>query len=265
MLRIVLFKSLLLFTLPLFASFEQGKELFTQKCASCHKEYISFKKLKENFFERKNQLLNLTVPTQNMLAWAIMDSSKKIGDPQDEEMRQIEIEEYLKNYLEDPDMNNSICDESVRKYYTKKEPMKITDEEAELLALYFMGYKKDRLKNVSQPIEVLSKNYDEEKLIKEAADQGKHFIVYATSKSCHFCKKMEKNVLSLKEVQDAMNEEYMFIKVDVDTVVLPFKLKKHFKGMTPTFFVLTPEGKLLNTYPGSWKKSDFLEILKENL
>lgn len=81
---------------------------------------ISLLKLKENFFKRNNTLLNLTIPTENMLAWAIMSSNKKIGDPSDQEMRVIEIEEYLKNYLANPDINNSICDKHALKYYIKK-------------------------------------------------------------------------------------------------------------------------------------------------
>lgn len=252
-------------TVNLYADFKEGKKLFEEKCSSCHKEYISFKKLKENFFQRNNTLLNLTIPTENMLAWAMMDSSKKIGNPDDPDMRGIEIEEYLKEYLANPDISNSICDQTALKYYIKKEPMKISDEEATLLSEYFMGYKEDRLKRIPKATKVLSKNYDEKKLIEEAKKEGKHIIVYATSQTCYFCKKMEKEVLSLNDVQNIMNEDYLFIKVDVDFVSLPFNLKKHFKGMTPTFFVLTNDADILNIYPGAWVKTDFLEILKENL
>ncbi len=249
----------------LFADFKEGKKLFEQKCAQCHKGYISFKKLKENFYERNNTLLNLKTPTENMLAWAIIDSSRKIGDPNDEDMRAVEIEMYLKSYLANPDLNNSICDKSALKYYNKKEPIKITDEEAELLAQYFMGYKKDRLKNMPKPKKTLTKNIKEDRVLKEAQSEGKHIIVYATSKTCYFCKKMEKEVLSLDEIKKKMDEDYIFLKVDVDYESLPFNLKKHFKGMTPTFFVLTSAGELLNIYPGAWVKNDYLQILKENL
>ena len=249
----------------LYADFQEGKKLFEEKCAQCHKGYISFKKLKENFYERNNKLLNLETPTENMLAWAIMDSSRKIGDPNDNEMRAIEIEEYLKNYLANPDINNSICDQTALKYYKKKEPLKLSDEESELLAQYFMGYKKDKLKNMPKVNKVLAQNYNEKKILEEAQNLGKQIIVYATSKTCYFCKKMDKDVLGLEDVKDIMSEDYIFLKVDVDYVSLPFGLKKHFKGMTPTFFVLTSAGELLNTYPGAWVKADFLQILKENL
>lgn len=247
------------------ADYKEGKEIFDNKCASCHKGYISFTKLKENFFQRNNELLNLEIPTVNMLAWAMMESSRKIGDPRDPEMRVIEIEEYLKEYLENPDINNSICDAHVLKYYKKKEPMSISDEEAVNLAYFFMEYKKNRLKSTAEKIKVLDKKYNEKELLKEAQSQGKHFLVYATSQSCYFCKKMKREVLDLEEIQEKINDDYIFLEVDVDFVTLPFQLKKKFKGMTPTFFVLTQDGVLLNTYPGAWVKKDFIEILKENL
>lgn len=247
------------------ANFQEGKKVFEQRCASCHKEYISFKKLKENFYQRNNTLLNLTIPTENMLAWAIVDGNKKIGDPKDPEMRAIEIEEYLKEYLANPDINNSICDKKALKYYIKKEPMKISDEEAELLSQYFLGYKKERLKNIPKITKVLNDRYDDKQIIDKATSLGKHIIVYATSQSCYFCKKMQREVLSQIDVQEAINDDYIFLKVDVDFTKLPLNLKNKFKGMTPTFFILTPNAELLNVYPGAWIKEDFLEILKENL
>lgn len=249
----------------LYADFKEGKVLFQKKCSSCHKEYISFEKLKENFFERNNTLLQLKTPTENMLAWAIMKGSKRVGDPNDSEMRQIEIEEYLKSYLSNPDLNDSICDSHILKYYKKKEPMQISEEEAELLAQYFMGYTKNRLKNNPQPIKVLTKNYNEKEILQKAEKEGKQIIVFATSQTCYFCKKMKKEVLSLKDVQKKIDNDYIFLEVDVDFVSLPFGLKKYFKGMTPTFFILTTSGELINTYPGAWVKDDFLQILKENL
>ncbi len=249
----------------LLADFKEGKKLFTDKCASCHKEYISFDKLKINFFERKNKLLNLTIPTENMLAWAIMDSGNKIGDPNDPEMRVDEIAIYLQEYLENPDLTNSICDQSALKYYEQKKPMKISEEEAELLAYYFMGYKEDRLKNLPDEQKSVSDTTNEKEVLENAVKQGKQILVYTTSETCYYCKKMDKEVFSLKEIQNTMNKDYIFLKIDVDHEEIPFDLKKHFKGMTPTFFVLTSAGELISTYPGSWNKRDFLKILEENL
>lgn len=260
----LVFLTLLFLSINLSASYEEGKKIFENKCASCHGKYISIKNLKVNFFEKDNKLYNITVPTVNMLAYAIMDSSKKIGDPEDPEMRQMEIEEYLKGYLEDPDITQTICDDSLIKYYDKKKPIKISEEEAVSLAQFFMQYTDKRLEEFPEPIKILDNSFDEDKLIAQAKKENKNLIIYATSKTCYFCKKMDREVLSLEEVQKRMNKSFLFVEVDVDEVNLPFGLNEHFKKITPTFFFVNKNKELLNSYPGSWIKKDWFTILKEN-
>lgn len=254
-----------IFTLSLNASYKEGKKIFKEKCSSCHGEYISISKLKVNFFEKKNKLYNIDIPTENMLAYAIVDSSKKIGDPEDPEMRLIEIEEFLKDYLANPDLANSVCDPMITKYYKKKEPMKISDKEAVLLSHFFLEYNKQRELEHPKPIKVLENGYDESKILEEAKKLDKSIIVYATSKSCYFCKKMKRDVLDLIDIQNKISKDFIFLEVDVDNVILPFDLKKNFYGMTPTFFFISDEKKLLNVYPGAWVKDDFIQILEENI
>lgn len=263
MIKILIFFIVLMINLN--ADFKEGKEIFEKKCSSCHTGYVSFDLLKENFFEKDNKLLNLKAPTENMLAYAIMDSPKKIGDPSDIEMQQIEIEEFLKSYLEKPDRFNSICDEHLLKYYEKKPSMKdeLSDEDFINLSYFFLDYKKNRPKNEEE--KVLSKNYDENKFLREAKKENKIIMVYATSKTCYFCKKMNREVLQLEDVKKSINKDYIFIKVDVDEIKLPFNLQKVYKKITPTFFIVNQEGEYIKQYPGSWSKSDFLEILKENI
>jgi thioredoxin-related protein len=257
---------LVIFISSLNASYNKGQEVFLEKCSSCHGEYIDMKILKSNFFEKKNKLLNLTTPTVNMLAYAIIDSPKHLGDKEDPEMQQIEIEEFLKSYLQNPDISNSICEPSIIKYYDKKlfVDYGLEDEDISNLAIYFMNYKKERLKKNPKKIRVLSNNYNENDLLKEAKNTNKKLLVYATSKTCHFCKKMDKEVLSLNDVENEIAKDFIFLKVDIEDVSLPFNLSKGYRGITPTFFALNNEGKLQNKYPGSWNKKDFLMILKEN-
>lgn len=266
MLKKALLLIFIIFISSLNANFKDGEKIFLQKCSSCHGKFIDMKTLKTNFFEKENKLLNLKYPTENMLAYAIIDSPKHIGDNNDLEMQQIEIEEYLKSYLANPDLNNSICEPSIIKYYDKKlsNNYNLNDEDLSSLAIYFMNYKKERLKNTKKEIRVLSKNYNEAELLNDAKKENKKILVYATSKTCHFCKKMDKEVLSLNEVKNKIDEDYLFLKIDIEDVKLPFNLAKGYRGMTPTFFALENNGKLKNKYPGSWNKKDFLLILKEN-
>lgn len=257
---------LVLFISTLNANYEKGQEIFLEKCSSCHSKHVDMKTLKTNFFEKKNKLLNLSAPTVNMLAYAIMDSPKHLGDKDDTEMQQIEIEEFIKNYLENPDINNSICEPSIIKYYDKKLFInhKLSDEDITNLAIYFMNYKKERLKKNPKKIRVLSNNYNENDLLEEAKETNKKFLIYATSKTCHFCKKMDKEVLSFDDVENEIAKDFIFLKVDIEDVSLPFNLSKGYRGITPTFFALDYDGKLQNKYPGSWSKKDFLLILEEN-
>jgi thioredoxin-related protein len=248
------------------AGFKEGKTIFQAKCTVCHVAYIPAKKIKENFFEKNNTVLKLKAPSVNMLAYAIMESSKHIGDPSDPEMQQIEIEEFLKDYLYAPKAENSICDENLAKYYDKKESMKgkVTPEEIVELSHYFMQYKKMRQKEHPTIKRVISESYSPKQLLEDASKENKQIIIEASSSTCHFCKKMKREVLDTEEIQTAMHKDYIFVEVDIDKMKLPFSLQKAFKGITPTFFFLSKEGALLNHYPGSWNSRDWQLLLKEN-
>ncbi|AXH09030.1 thioredoxin family protein [Malaciobacter halophilus] len=256
--------SILFVKLFLFASYNEGKLVFENKCSSCHLPFVQMQTLKKNFFEKSNKLLKLKAPTVNMLAYAIMHSPKKVGDPNDEEMREIEIEEYLKSYLVKPDRFNSICDEHILKYYDKKPSMKgeLSDDDYVNLAIFFMQYDKY---NKSKKAVKINSDFDEDEIILKAKQNEKLILVYATSKTCYYCKKMDKEVFSKNEVQKLLNKNYILLEVDMDKNKLPFNLTKYYKRVTPTFFVLDNNANYLKTYVGSWSKKDFIDILKENL
>ena len=263
MIKILIFCLFLITNLN--ASYKDGELIFKNKCSSCHGIFIDFNTLKENFFEKNNKLLNLKAPTVNMLAYAIMDSPKRVGDPNDEDMRQIEIENYLKSYLEKPDKFNSICDEHILQFYdTKKAILNLSNEDYTNLALFFMEYK-ENLNEKEKEVSNFASSADEKAILEKAKKENKKIIVYATSKSCFFCKRMDRDVLNLEEVKKQMEKNYIFIKNDMDESLLPFDLQKVYKKITPSFFILSKEGVFEKQYPGSWTKSDFLEILKENV
>lgn len=253
----------LLFLLNLSADYKEGKEIFENKCSTCHGAYISINILKDNFFSKNNEVLNLRAPTVNMLAYSIMDSPKKIGDSSDPEMQEIEIEAFLKSYLEKPDRFNSICDDHVLKFYDTKKSIKLSDEEYTNLAQFFMEY--NTLEVVENRVKESSINIDEEKILKKAKDENKLIMVYATSESCFFCKKMHREVLGLTDIKNQINKNYIYIENNMDNSSLPFDLQKVYKKITPTFFIVSKDGKYIKQYPGSWTKSDFEEILKENI
>lgn len=256
-----------IFTVSLQADYESGKELFKNKCSSCHGGYISAKVLKENFFVKNNEILHLTIPTVNMLAYALKDSPLHLGDKEDPEMQRFEISEFLKDYLYNPNIQNSICDPIISKHYEKKESMKgkVTEEEIDNITDYLFEYKEQRLKSHPTKNKVLTDLNEIDKIVEQAKADNKIIIIEAMSETCHFCKKMKKEVFSLQEVKDAIEKNFIFVEVDVDKTKLPFDLEKSYKKITPSFFIVSSEKILLNSYPGSWTKEDFLEILRENI
>jgi len=244
-------------------TFAQGQKLFEQKCSSCHPGFISGDKIKENFFEKNNTLLHLKAPTVNMLAYAIMDSSRHVGDPSDPEMRVDEIEEYLRDSLIHPKREDSICDPEIMKHYENKKPLNppLANGDYAVLASYFMHYKKQRKRLHPRAVKKLNSTYNISHVLAEAAQSHKRIIVEAMSETCHFCKIMEKEVIDTDAVRAVLTAHYIMVQVDVDKQKLPLGLDKVYKHVTPSFFILDANGSLVAHYPGSWKKSDFLNIL----
>lgn len=256
---------LLALTVLLFGDYKTGEKIFQNKCSSCHGGFIAAPILKKNFFEKDNSQLKLKAPTVNMLVWAIFQGPKKVGSPEDVEMYKIEIEEYLKECLYTPNRMYSICDPHILKYYDKKESMKgkISEEEIVELVDYFYDYREHRKKK--KTLEPPKESADIDEVIAYAKKTGKLIIVEAMTPTCYFCKWMERTVFSDSEVQEAIHENFVLFKVNMKENKLPLNLMKYYRRMTPSFFFVTADGKLLSKYRGSWEKKDFLDMLQENL
>ncbi len=261
--RIIVISAIFFISFSWGDSFAQGQKLFEQKCSSCHTGFVSGDKIKENFFEKNNTLLKLKAPTVNMLAYAIMDSSKHVGDPGDPEMRVDEIEEYLRDSLVHPKKENSICDPEIMRYYEAKKPLSppLADGDYAVLASYFMHYKKQRKRSHPSAVKMLNSTYSISSALAEASKSHKRVIIEAMSETCHFCKIMEKEVIDTDTVRGLLTSDYIMVQVDVDKHKLPLGLAKVYKHVTPSFFILETNGSLAGHYPGSWKKNDFVNIL----
>jgi hypothetical protein len=96
-------------------------------------------------------------------------------------MREIEINNYLKSYLEKPDRFNSICDEHILGFYDTKKSMKgqLNDEDYENLTTFFMEYK-ENLKIDNELDKSSLESIDEKQILEKAKKENKKIIVYAT-------------------------------------------------------------------------------------
>ncbi len=250
----------------LFANYKKGEEIFKEKCSSCHSGYIPIKRLKDNFFQKNNQLLHLKAPTINMLVYAIMKSPKKIGSEKDNEMRQVEIEEYLKDCLRHPNSLDTLFNKNINHYFESKPPiMNLDDSSISSLAQYIMGYSSHHKSKKSSLKRHISGFLDMKKLQDEASKSGKIIIIEASSAYCHYCKKMDRDVFSSSDIMNTIQRNFIFVEVDIERTKLPKQLAKVYKHITPSFFFISSDGRLLSSYPGSWTKSDFLSILRDNI
>jgi len=235
-------------------AFADGKSVYQEKCSSCHKAYIPMKELKENFSEYNNTKLKLKAPTLNQLSYRL---KAMIGDGlEDEEVHEFEVREFIKDYAMTPSKEKSLCHKKVLEAFNTMHSMKgkVTEEELAEVSKYIYHYDK-----IAQKEHGSSEDSEFEKVLKQAKKEKKLILVKAESENCYYCKKMDKETLSTKEVSEYLKKNFILFKVDVLKKALPAKLNY---SVTPTYFFLDSDKKVLNTVPGAWNKKEFLEILK---
>ncbi len=108
-------------------------------------------------------------------------------------------------------------------------------------------------------------NYDENKILKEAKKLDKKILVFISRDDCPYCEIMKEKVFPTVEVKNIIDNNFIFLEVNIDHASLPFELDKNFQGMTPTFYFISKNKKILNRYLGAWTKKDFIFILNENI
>ena len=232
----------------------EGKMVYEQKCASCHEAYIPMTKLSENFLEKNNEMLKLKAPTLNQLSFRL---KQQIGDPKgDNDIHRMEVEAFISDYLVNPDKDKTLCMKEVIKHFDTMPSMKGKITEEEMAAVSEFIYDFDN-KAVSEHI-VKYEEFD--KALEKAKAENKIVMIKATAKHCHFCIKMDREVMVEDSVKKAIDKNFVPVEVDISSKRLPLGLNADF---TPTFFFIDENAKVMKVVPGSWNVEDFLEILEE--
>lgn len=232
----------------------EGQEVYEKKCASCHVSFIPMSKLKENFLDHNNTLLKLTAPTLNQLSYRL---KQRIGDPKgDNDMHRMEVAAFISDYVINPDRDKSVCLEDVMQHFKTMPSLKgkISEEELEEVSTYIYNAEKKILEEKGVQYEGFDKALD------KAKREHKIIMLKVMSKDCHFCRKMDNEVMIEKEVVDALEQDFISVAIDISTTALPLGLKTE---LTPSFIFIDENAKVLMDLPGAWGKMDFLEILKE--
>ncbi|MCW8822298.1 MAG: DUF255 domain-containing protein [Sulfurovum sp.] len=232
----------------------EGQEVYEKKCASCHQGFISMSKLKENFLDHNNTLLKLTAPTLNQLSYRL---KQRIGDPKgDNDIHRMEVAAFISEYVFNPDREKSLCLDDVMQHFKTMPSLKgkVTEDELEEVSTFIYDFDTKVIKEKSVKYE----GFD--KALEKAEKENKIIMIKVMTKECHFCRKMDAEVMIEEEVIQVLEKDFVPVEVDISTTKLPLGLKAY---LTPSFIFIDKKGRVINNIPGSWNKEDFLDILKE--
>ena len=243
---------ILILTLSVWAN--EGKVLFNKHCVSCHTLFIPMSKLKENFLDKNNTLLHLKAPTLNQLSYRL---KQQVGDRHgDEDLHRMEVTAFMSDYVIHPDSSKSVCLDDVMQYFQTMPSLKgkVSDEELEGIGEYLYDFDDKMMKTKS----VKYAGFDEALL--KAKKEHKIIMIEAMSKECHFCRKMDREVLIEEDVIKSIEKDFIPVKIDISIHALPLGLKT---DITPSFIFVDENAKILINVPGAWNKEDFISLLKE--
>ena len=232
--------------------FLKGEEIFSKRCASCHQAYIPQLLLNSNY-EHNNTDLNLTAPTLTELSFALKD---QVGDRKgDVESQLMEIEAFLQEYISHPDSNRSIFPADVRKHFNQMPPMKLSEDEAEALAVYMRAFSEKMM------VEHGVKRYSYAEALQKAKEEGKIIMIEGYIPFCRWCMRMDREVMVEPEVKAALERDFVLVKMNLLTQKLPLGLQR--LG-TPSFYFIKSNGKeVIDAIEGFGNKREFLDLLKQ--
>jgi len=244
---ITLFSTLLIFA-------NEGKVLFEKHCLSCHQSFTPMSKLKENFLDHNNTLLELKAPTLYQLSYRL---KQRIGDPKgDNEMHRMEVTAFMSDYVMNPDRDKSVCLDDVMQHFETMPSLKgkVTEDELEEIGTYLYDFDEKMVKAKSIKYE----GFDE--AVEQAKKEDKIIMIKVMTPECHYCRKMERETMIESQVVEALKKDFISVSVDISKEALPLGLKTE---LTPSFIFVDKDKHILLNIPGAWGKDDFLEILRE--
>lgn len=119
--------------------YNQGEKIFENKCMECHQKSMPIPLLMKNFIEENNKTLKLKAPTGNEISFRL---KQQIGNKEDLEFHLHQTNDFLKDYLYNPDLSKTICLQGVIRHFKVMPSMKgkITEREIEDVNyfLYFL-------------------------------------------------------------------------------------------------------------------------------
>ncbi len=98
-----------------------------------------------------------------------------------------------------------------------------------------------------------------EEAVKDAKESGKKILLEIVEDNCHYCEKMEKKTFSQKKVQDAIESDFVFSRINASKEELPLGLTTQ---MTPMYVFIDNDENINDMTFGFMDADDFIELLK---
>ena len=89
---------------------------------------------------------------------------------------------------------------------------------------------------------------------------SKTIMLYVTASHCPYCKKMDKNVFQDSKMSKWLDDKFVAVKIDIDFDDIPLNLNPR---MTPSFYFVDKDEKIVKTIPGSWSIEDFKDLTRK--
>jgi len=91
-------------------------------------------------------------------------------------------------------------------------------------------------------------------------ENSKIIMIDIVRSHCQYCIKMDKNVFQNKDMSKWIEDRFIPVKINLDEDILPIDVEVR---MTPTFYFIDKNQKVLKKIPGSWNIQDFKDLTKK--
>lgn len=98
-------------------------------------------------------------------------------------------------------------------------------------------------------------------LREQAEEEEKLVLLYFTAEWCPPCQLMKENVLPEEAVQEAIEADYLFLKIDVDEE--PETATQYEVRGVPYMLIVDPEGERVSSFSGYREKEQYIETIQE--
>ncbi|MCK9337032.1 MAG: thioredoxin family protein [Arcobacteraceae bacterium] len=102
--------------------------------------------------------------------------------------------------------------------------------------------------------------YDLDIAISKAKVEEKEVILYVYSTNCPWCKKMDKNTFKNSDVTNALNKNFIFVKLNKDIDDIPEELIPRY---VPTTYILDSNQEEIFAMYGYKNANEFLRVLED--